>query len=134
MNKIAEHFTPVGVAGYDPPAGLAFDPERARAELAAAGYPGGAGFPEIEYSFNASAGGAARMHERIAVELQEMWREHLGISVGLRQTEWKVFLAAQKNLEYGLSRSSWIGDYNDPNTFLEMFVTDGGNNRTGWEQ
>lgn len=130
--NVAEHFTPDGVAGYDPPAGLAFDPGRARAELSAAGYPGGAGFPEIEYSFNASAGGAARMHERIAVELQEMWREHLGISVGLHQTEWKVFLAAQKNLEYGLSRSSWIGDYNDPNTFLEMFVTDGGNNRTGW--
>jgi oligopeptide transport system substrate-binding protein len=35
-------------------------------------------------------------------------------------------------LHYDLSRSSWIGDYNDANTFLNMFVTDDGNNRTGW--
>ena len=36
------------------------------------------------------------------------------------------------SLDYDLCRSSWVGDYNDPNTFLDMFVTDGGNNRTGW--
>jgi oligopeptide transport system substrate-binding protein len=30
-------------------------------------------------------------------------------------------------------RSSWIGDYNDPNTFLDLFLSTGGNNRTGWK-
>jgi oligopeptide transport system substrate-binding protein len=35
-------------------------------------------------------------------------------------------------LDYDIARSSWVGDYPDPNTFLDMFVTGGGNNRTGW--
>jgi oligopeptide transport system substrate-binding protein len=38
----------------------------------------------------------------------------------------------QSRLDYQLSRSSWIGDYNDANTFLGMFVTGDGNNETGW--
>ena len=36
------------------------------------------------------------------------------------------------NLDYQIARAGWIGDYLDPNTFLDMFVTDGGNNNTGW--
>jgi oligopeptide transport system substrate-binding protein len=36
-------------------------------------------------------------------------------------------------LDYDLMRSSWIGDYNDPNTFLDLFLSEGGNNRTGWK-
>jgi len=61
-----------------------------------------------------------------------MWRETLGIQVKLRQAENKVYLAAQSALDYHVTRSSWIGDYNDPNTFLDMFMTQNGNNRTGW--
>jgi oligopeptide transport system substrate-binding protein len=38
-----------------------------------------------------------------------------------------------RELSYDLCRSSWVGDYNDPNTFLEMFTIGNGNNRTGWE-
>ena len=33
---------------------------------------------------------------------------------------------------YQISRAGWIGDYLDPNNFLDMLLTDGGNNRTGW--
>ncbi|HIL73484.1 MAG TPA: peptide ABC transporter substrate-binding protein, partial [Verrucomicrobia bacterium] len=58
--------------------------------------------------------------------------ETLGIQVKLRQAEHKVYLAAQSALDYHVTRSSWIGDYNDPNTFLDMFMTQNGNNRTGW--
>jgi oligopeptide transport system substrate-binding protein len=83
--------------------------------------------------FNASAGGAAKMHEKVAVELQQMWRDVLGIEMELRQLEWKVYLSAQSQLDYDLSRSSWIGDYNDANTFLGMFASNDGNNRTGWK-
>jgi oligopeptide transport system substrate-binding protein len=62
-----------------------------------------------------------------------MWRDQLGIHMELRQLEWKVYLNAQSHLDYDLSRSSWIGDYNDPQTFLGMFTSDDGNNRTGWK-
>jgi ABC-type oligopeptide transport system substrate-binding subunit len=43
-----------------------------------------------------------------------------------------VYLNSQTQLDYDFSRSSWVGDYNDPNTFLDMFITNGGNNHTGW--
>ena len=83
--------------------------------------------------FNAAAGGSAKIHENVAIELQQMWRDELGVQMDLRQLEWKVYLSAQSHLDYELSRSSWIGDYNDPQTFLGMFTSDDGNNRTGWK-
>lgn len=131
--KVADHFVPPGTANYHSPPGLGYNPELARKLLAEAGYPGGKGFPPFQYIFNAAAGGGAKMHEKIAVELQNMWREQLGIEVELHQMEWKVYLAAQSHLDYDLSRSSWVGDYNDANTFLDMFMSDNGNNRTGWK-
>ena len=45
----------------------------------------------------------------------------------------KVYLADESKLDYDLTRASWIGDYNDPDTFLNMFMSDNGNNRTGWK-
>jgi len=76
---------------------------------------------------------SSRQNEQIAIELQGMWRKELGIRIELRQVEWKVYLAAQSSLDYDLSRSSWIADYNDPNTFLDMWTSHNGNNRTGWK-
>jgi len=73
------------------------------------------------------------MHKQVAVELQEMWKKELGINMELRQTEWKVYLSSQSQLDYDTTRSSWVGDYVDPNTFLDMFMSNNGNNRTGWK-
>ncbi|MDD5140761.1 MAG: peptide ABC transporter substrate-binding protein [Verrucomicrobiales bacterium] len=129
----ASHLVPDGTANYTSPAGLDYNQELARKLLAEAGYPGGKGFPRFNYIFNAAAGGAAKMHENVAIELQQMWRDTLGIEMELRQMEWKVYLGAQSHLDYDSSRSSWIGDYNDPQTFLGMFTSDDGNNRTGWK-
>jgi oligopeptide transport system substrate-binding protein len=129
----ASHFVPDGTANYTSPDGLGYDPALARKLLAEAGYPGGRGFPRFSYTFNASAGGAAKIHENVAVELQQMWRDELGIPMDLRQMEWAAFLSAQAHLDYDVSRSSWTGDYNDANTFLGMFISDDGNNRTGWK-
>jgi oligopeptide transport system substrate-binding protein len=129
----ASHLVPDGTANYTAPEGLGHDPALARQLLAEAGFPGGKGFPRFEYMFNASAGGSAKIHEKVAVELQQMWRDELGIEMDLRQIEWGVLLNAQSHLEYDVSRSSWVGDYNDANTFLDIFMSDSGNNRTGWK-
>jgi oligopeptide transport system substrate-binding protein len=129
----ASHLVPNGTAHYTSPEGLGYDPELAKQLLAAAGYPGGRGFPQFDYIFNAAAGGSAKIHEEIAIELQQMWHDTLGINMELRQLEWKVYLSAQDRLDYNLSRSSWVGDYDDANTFLGMFTSNDGNNRTGWK-
>jgi oligopeptide transport system substrate-binding protein len=129
---VADHLVPDGSANYKPIAGLGYDPALARQLLAEAGFPGGRGFPHFHYLFDASGGGG-RIHEQIAVEMQRMWEEQLGIHVELVQMEKKVYLAAQNRLDYDLSRSTWIGDYNDPNTFLDLFRSNNGNNRTGWK-
>ncbi len=131
--KPASHLVPNGTANYTSPDGPGYDPALAKKLLAEAGYPDGKGFPRFEYMFNAAAGGGAKIHENIAVELQQMWRDTLGIDMELRQLEWKVYLNSQSHLEYELSRSSWIGDYNDAQTFLGMFTSTDGNNRTGWK-
>lgn len=127
--KIASGYTPPGVGGYETPQGLGYDPGLARKLLAEAGFPGGKGFPAFHFLFDTTS----KLHEQIAIELQEMWRRELGIKAELRKLEWKTYLRAQAELDFDLCRSSWIGDYNDPNTFLDMFMSNNGNNRTGWK-
>lgn len=128
----ASHFVPNGVANYQSPAGLGFEPAEARRLLAEAGFPGGAHFPRFQYLFFSAAGGA-KIQGQIAVELQEMWRANLGVTMELRQIERKIFYNAQSRLDYDLAASSWVGDYNDANTFLDLFMSNSGNNRTGWK-
>jgi oligopeptide transport system substrate-binding protein len=119
---------PPGTGGnYDSPPGLPYNPEKARALLAEAGFPGGRGFPLVHYLYNSSDA-----NEAIAVELKEMLKRDLGIELDLQRQEWKTYLRAMSAMEYDICRGSWVGDYNDPNTFLGIFVTGDGNNRTGW--
>ncbi|MHC4197949.1 MAG: peptide ABC transporter substrate-binding protein [Planctomycetota bacterium] len=123
----ATTLVPPGMPGYSSPEGLPYDPEKARALLAEAGYPAGRDFPYTEYLFNTS-----EANKDVAEVIQQMWKTNLGVNVTLLNQEWKVFLSTMKNLDYQICRGNWIGDYIDPNTFLDMFVTNGGNNRTGW--
>ncbi|MBI4567141.1 MAG: hypothetical protein HY719_01955, partial [Planctomycetes bacterium] len=124
----AASLVPHSFPTYHPPEGLPkFDPAEARRLLAEAGFAGGAGFPRVKILYNTSEG-----HKSIAAAVQNDLLKNLGVTVELENREWQTYLADQSKLNYDLCRASWIGDYNDPNTFLDMFVTNGGNNNTGW--
>ncbi|AVX19891.1 oligopeptide transport system substrate-binding protein [Carboxydocella sporoproducens DSM 16521] len=132
----ADAFVPVGFPDATPDKDFrkvggslikTFDAEEARKLLAEAGYPDGKGFPEITILYNTNEN-----HQKIALAIQEMWKKNLGINVKLVNQEWKVYLKSQSNLDYDISRAGWGADYLDPMTFMDMFVTNGGNNNTGW--
>jgi oligopeptide transport system substrate-binding protein len=123
----AFNLTPRNTLGYTPQVKIPFDIEQARKLLAEAGYPGGKGFPTSDILYNTSEG-----HRKIAVAIQQMWKKELGINITLYNQDWKAFLETEKNGDFEIARAGWIGDYVDPNTFLDMFVSGGGNNRTGW--
>jgi len=114
--------------GYTRQEMVEFDPARARALLAEAGYPNGQGFPTMELLYNTSEN-----HRVIAQALQDMWSVELGINVRLLNQEWQVYLDAMDKLEYDVARAGWIGDYVDPNTFLSLWRSFDENNNTGWE-
>lgn len=120
-------YTPPECAGYTSRTQLEFNPEKAKELLAKAGYKDGKKFPKLEILYNTSEG-----HKKVALVIQQMWKNTLGIDIELVNQDWKVYLDRQKNGKYMVSRAGWIGDYADPNTFLDMFVTGGGNNQTGW--
>ena len=118
---------PPGMPGYPRVEGLTEDVDEARRLLAEAGYPGGRGVAELAILVNKGSG-----HVPVAEMIQQQWRDRLGLGVRIEQVEWKVFLDTVHRLKYQIARAGWYGDYVDPNTFLDMFVTGGGNNETGW--
>lgn len=124
----AYSLVPPGVPHYHSPYVISHDPEKARQLLAQAGYRGGKNFPLINYLYN-----EGQLTEGVAVELQAIWKKELGVTVLLARQEWKVYLSSLNQLDYSIGRSSWVGDYPDPNTFLDIFTANSGNNRTGWK-
>lgn len=113
--------------GYDGVDIIHYDPTEARRLLAEAGFPNGDGFPALEILYNTSEN-----HRTIAQFVQDQWQTELGIEVSLINQEWKVYLDTMEALDYQVARAGWIGDYVDPNTFLELWRTGDGNNRTGF--
>jgi oligopeptide transport system substrate-binding protein len=61
-----------------------------------------------------------------------MVKNNLNLEVTLRNEEWKVYLDSTHRMDYFIVRAGWGGDYIDPNTFLDLMLTGGGNNETGW--
>jgi oligopeptide transport system substrate-binding protein len=130
-------FVPEGIfPGYPHPRGDRFDVERAHALLAEAGYSDASGrydpsrFPagEVEVTYNTSDS-----NRQVAEFMQAQWRQNLGITIQLRNMEFRTFIGVRNRREYkGIARAGWVGDYMDPVTFLDLFSTPEGNNGTGW--
>lgn len=125
--KPAASIIPPETANHTPHAAIRGTIEEARQLLAEAGYPGGRGFPQVSLLYNTSEN-----HKLVAEAVQQMWQDTLGIRVGLINQDWKVYLNSRSTGNYDIARGGWIGDYNDPTTFLNLFAGNSGNNWTGW--
>jgi oligopeptide transport system substrate-binding protein len=115
-----------------------FDPERARKLLKEAGYEveGSDGnfncpkFPvdKVSITYNTS-----ESNKMTAEFMQDQWKRNLGITVPLKNMEFKTFLPMINKVEYdGFARRGWVGDYMDPFTFLGLFYTETNDGATGW--
>jgi oligopeptide transport system substrate-binding protein len=124
----AMHLVPPGIRGYTPPeSAIRYDVAQARALLAQAGYPGGQGFPKFGILYN-----TLESHKKIAEVVADQLKRNLNLDVSAYNQEWQSYLQSTRSGEYDLARSAWVGDYEDPNTFLDLWLTNGGNNQTGW--
>ncbi len=123
----ASSYVPPGMDGYACAAPVKYDPDAARKLLAETGHPGGVGLPAFDLLLNTS-----ELHKQIAEAVQQMWKKELGVTVNLHNEEWKVYLDDRKTMNYTMARAGWIATYLDPTAFLELFLTNGLNNNTGF--
>jgi len=139
VSKAMGGFVPDGIIpGYKgPPGFIKPDVEGAKRLLAEAGYKDASGkfdpakFPanELEITFNTS-----ESNRQVAEFIQNQWKQNLGVTIALRSVETKTYFGMRARLDYkGIAAGAgWSGDYMDPYTFLGLFVTEGGDNGTGW--
>ncbi len=80
------------------------------------------GFPALTYITNEGTA-----HQALAEYLQQTWGNY-GITTTVEVQEWATFLNTRKNGDYSVARNGWLGDYNDPISFLDMWITSSGNN------
>src|SRR6478735_2121223 len=90
------------MGAYVPEPKLSFDPVKARALLAEAGFPNGEGFPVFSLMISKPAARAA------AEATQAMWKQHLNIRVNIQNRDWGSFISAQQSLNFDMASAGWI--------------------------
>ena len=125
---IAQDILPIGIPGFDPHfQGLPYDPAKAKALLAAAGYPGGKGFPVINISFRESYPDLSKTVDL----LRDMWQTNLGITLQPKVTEWAVLLDQEHRNSLDCYHIRWAADYLDQQDFYSILLhTNAGENHT----
>ena len=71
-------------------------------------------------------------HKKIAQAVQQMWKQTLGVEIQLENVDFNVKLAREKAHDFDISRAGWVGDYSDPMTMMDLFVTGGSFNDSGY--
>lgn len=73
------------------------------------------------------------LRRNCATFLQEQWRQNLGIeNIAVNSMQTKQVSANRQSGDYCMSLGGWSPDYNDAINFLDLWVTDGGNNDSFW--
>lgn len=130
VGTVALSWIPPGMPGYDPELGKewAFNPTKAKELLAQAGYPNGAGLPELKFQI-ANTGA----NPTIAAFLQAQLKDNLGINLTVDLMEPKAYSALYNAKEFTWGFTGWGADYPDPDNWLpQLYGTGAGNNKTGY--
>jgi len=126
--KPAWHFTPDVTAGFRPlPSFLQQHDQnnlnaQAKALLTSAGY-GPAKPLRLKLLYNTS-----ESHQKIAIAVASMWKKNLGVDVSLENQEWKTYIDSRNSGNFDVIRASWVGDYNEPSTFLNLLTSGNSSN------
>jgi oligopeptide transport system substrate-binding protein len=126
----AYSWTPAAINGFQMPAmdvaslTQAERDEKAKALMAEAGY--GPDKPlAFTMNYNTSEG-----HQKIAVAIQQMWKQTLGVEMTPQNFEWAVHTDKMHGGDFEMARYAWCGDYNEASTFLDLWTSYSGNNDT----
>ncbi|WP_145531105.1 peptide ABC transporter substrate-binding protein [Yersinia kristensenii] len=121
--KPAYHFTPDVTAGYHPAVNLLQQQDQeelnaqAKALLHAAGY--GPDKPlKLSLLYNTSDN-----NQKLAIAIASMWKKTLGVDVQMINQEWKTYIDSRNTGNFDVVRASWVGDYNEPSTFLSLLTS-----------
>ncbi len=95
------------------------DRDEALRLLESAGYPQGRGLPKLV--FRVGAGGES---ERVARLIGDAWREAVGLEVEISTVDYEQYFSSIKGEGYTIGQMTWIGDFLDPLTFLQMWTSD----------
>ncbi|MBX0330415.1 peptide ABC transporter substrate-binding protein [Oscillochloris sp. ZM17-4] len=121
LGSATQSFVPPGFPGYQPDLQpWPFDPAAAKAALADAGFPDGAGLPEIKLTYSASARNNARF-EWVANQI----KQNLGIDATLDPIDPTAFSAVTKDNPPQFFSLGWCADYPDPQNWISLFQTNG---------
>jgi len=102
-----------------------FDPAKAQEFLAAAGYPGGEGFPEVEIWYRDQGGYNGAITAPMLQYLQAEFKETLGITMNIRVMPIQDWMTALLERQNGMFLAPYEYDYIDPSNFYGIFFNGG---------
>ncbi|MGC4042706.1 MAG: peptide ABC transporter substrate-binding protein [Armatimonas sp.] len=129
VNQKAEGVLPKGIPGFDPNLkGLNYDPAKAKALLAEAGFPDGKGLPPLTLSFREQVSDLRKTAEVVKEQLAQ-----IGVNVNLQEMEWAAYLKMNNDNKHDFFHMRWSADYIDAQNFLSLLLATGApENHTGY--
>ncbi len=119
---VADDILPEGIIGHDPAfTGLPYDPTKARALLAAAGYPNGKGLPPLPMYYRESYPDL----DKTVDLLRQMYQQNLNVTLQPKRTEWATLLQMDNNNTLPSYHIRWAADYLDPQDYYTLLLRTG---------